>query len=198
MPHGFMACRCAAALQGQWIGIATQQSRQPVAMFHPGESGLSHSAINPQHMQNLGPEPFGGVDAALVLGIVFSAPGAGMMIDLLRLLDRGMILPQHKHGVGIFCKLRRQGQRDALLIHRTGRRACGVDGQSSHFGRCAGRGFLQRAGHRCLQSFDVIQGVLTKLILHGIAIKAGLPSGIVKNLAADLPAVGRINDQGAH
>nr|GFD49780.1 hypothetical protein [Tanacetum cinerariifolium] len=104
--------------------------RQPVAVLHPGVGGFSHGLILAHDVHNFGPKPLRRVDAALVLGEVLAAPGAGFVVDFGGLGQRGVVFPEHKQRVGILGKFGQHAQQLALLVHGAGRAAGGVDGET--------------------------------------------------------------------
>jgi len=120
MPHRLVARGAAAALPGAGIAHAGQKRRNPVALLGPRKSRLAHLLILAQHMENFGPEPFGGVDPALVAGIVDAPPAFGEGVDLPGLADGGMVLPEHEHRVGIVGEFGLQGQGAPLQVDGAG------------------------------------------------------------------------------
>lgn len=71
-------------------------------------------------MEDLGPEPFAGVDTADIAGVILFARLVAQAGNRLRLLHRGMVLPQHEHGVGVAGEFVAQRQHVAVGVDGRG------------------------------------------------------------------------------
>ena len=83
--------------------------------------GLGDGAVLASHVEDLGPEPFAGVDTADIAGVIFFAGLVAQAGNFLRLLHRGMVFPQHEHGVGVVGELIAQRQHVAVSVDGRGR-----------------------------------------------------------------------------
>jgi hypothetical protein len=126
------------------VAAAGQQKGYPVAVFYPGVAGCPDGRVGAQDMQQLGPEPFGGIDAADELQVV-GRKGSGMGVDGGGLFDGGMVFPQHEEGVGIVAEFGQQSQRGTGLVYGDGGRSGGIDGDGCYVAGCGGAG-LSEAG----------------------------------------------------
>ncbi len=86
---------------------AGKEEGDPVTVFHPGMTGLSNGGVNTKDVEQLGPEPFGGIDSADKLEIV-DGKVLGMGVDLCCLFYCGMVFPEYEQGVGILFEAREQ------------------------------------------------------------------------------------------
>ena len=98
-----------------------KQGRHPVAQLNPRRGGLGDGAVLASHVEDLGPEPFAGVDTADIAGVIFFAGLVAQAGNFLRLLHRGMVFPQHEHGVGVVGELFAQRQHVAVSVDGRGR-----------------------------------------------------------------------------
>ena len=163
---------------------AHQQPRDPVAVLAPGPGRRGHRGVGAQHVQHLGPEPLGRVDAALEAGVVGAAPGARQVVDLVRLAHRGMVLPQHEHRVGVLGETRVEGERSARLVIDRGHRRSGRIDSDSDDGVALRR--AQRGGQlpaSALQALGVVQGMLAEAVGRRVAVAPFAPAGIGRHRA---------------
>src|SRR5690606_27084373 len=103
MPHSLVASSASAAQDGRRVVNAAKQRGHPAAMLYPGMGASGYLLVGTQHMQDFRPEPFGGISTSRILGIV-RFPPARQPVNFFGLGDGGMVLPQDKHGIGVFRK----------------------------------------------------------------------------------------------
>ena len=70
MPQRFMPGATAAPTDILRTRGARKQGRHPVAQFNPGDGGLGDRVVFAGNMKDLCPEPFTGVNAADVAGVI--------------------------------------------------------------------------------------------------------------------------------
>ena len=190
--------RAPAARNGLGVAHAREDRRNPIAVLDPGMGGLAHGPVLAHHVQDLGPEPFGGIHPAAVPGEILAAPGLGQGVDLRGLGHGRVILPQHEHGVGIVLEPWLQGQGRALLVHGHGRGARCVHADARHGpGRALGPPG-QHVAHGLLQPLHVIQGMLAKAVRGRVAIHALGPARIGEDVRGGLDAVRGVDEHRAH
>ena len=132
MPKGFVPGAAAAATNILRAGGPGKQGRHPVAQLNPRRGGLGDGAVLAGHVEDLGPEPFAGVDTADIAGVILFARQVTQAGNLLRLLHRGMVLPQHEHGVGVAGELVAQRQHVAVGVDGRGGGAGAVNADTHH------------------------------------------------------------------
>ena len=198
VPHGLVPGGAAPAPECHWIRVADQHARQPVAVLDPGVGGGANSLVLTQNVQDLGPEPFGRVDASLVFGVVLATPGSGHGVDLVGLRHRRVVLPQHEHGVGVVGEFRLHSQGHAVAIHGDRRRAGGVHADADDVlgSICRGRG--QGVCHHRLQAVEVVERMLTELVAPRVAVPALTPARISTHVHAHFFTGPGIDEHGAH
>ena len=157
--------------------------------------GLGYGVILAQDVGNFRPEPFRRIDAALKLGVVGAAPGAGQLVDFGGFGQGGVVFPEHEHGVGVVLEAGREGQQLTLRVHRAGRRAGGVHGKAQNL---LGLHLAGYAAHRGFQAFEVVERVLAELVFGGVTILQLLPARVVKYVLGNFGAGAGINQQGAN
>jgi len=89
-----------AAFQCSGAGAAGKKEGYPVAVFYPGIYGFSNGVVYSKYVEQLGPEPFGGVDTADELQIIDIEPG-GVGVDGGCLFYGAVVLPEDEEGVGV-------------------------------------------------------------------------------------------------
>ena len=137
------------------------------------------------------PKPLRGVNAALKLRVILTAPGARQLVDFGGFAQGGVVFPEHEHGVGVVLKTRFEGQALALRIYRAGRGASGIDGQPNDL---LGGHLPGHAAHGGLQAFEVVERVLAKLIFGRVAILELLPARIIVHVLGNFGAGARIHE----
>ena len=95
-----------------------EQGWYPVAQFNPGYRGLRNGCVRAGYVEDLGPEPFTGVNTADVTRVVRFTGLVTQAGNGFGLFNGGVIFPQHEHGVRVISKLRTQRQDMAFGIHR--------------------------------------------------------------------------------
>ena len=184
-----MAGGAAPALEGGRGLGAAQDGGHPVTQLDPVAGGGAHGGIGAGDVQYLGPEPLGGVDAADVAAVVGELAAVAQGGDGLRLLDGGVILPQHEHGVGVVGKLRTLGQHTALCIDGSWRRAGAVHPDAAHGGTLVRGELAHHSNHRLLHGLQIVEGVVAELVVDRLAVVACLPAGVIDDLGRQLGAV---------
>ncbi|MNS68848.1 hypothetical protein D3C72_1021410 [compost metagenome] len=189
VPEGLVAGGAAPALEVRRGLGAAQDGGHPVTQLDPVAGGGAHCRIGSGDVQYLGPEPLGGVDAANVAAVVGELAAVTQGRDGLGLLDGGVILPQHEHGVGVVGKLRAQGQHLPFLIDGGRGGAGAVHPDAAHCGSL-GRGELtHHSHHRLLHGLQIVEGVVAELVVDRLAVVACLPAGVIDDLGRQLGAV---------
>ena len=189
VPEGLVAGGTAPALEGGRGLGAAQDGGDPVTQLDPVAGGGAHGGIGAGDVQDLGPEPLGGVNAADVAAVVGELAAVAQGGDGLRLLDGGVILPQHEHGVGVVGKLRAQGQHAPLCIDGGGGGAGAVHPYAAH-GGTLGRGELaHHRHHRLLHGLQIVEGVVAELVVDRLAVVACLPARVIDDMGRQLGAV---------
>ena len=173
----------AAADQLSRRGASGEFSGDPVAVFDPAVCGFPHCRIIPEHVQDLAPEPFARIDAALVFAEVGAVPLRGETVDPGRLVDCGVVLPEQEHRVGIFRKVGAECERDAVGVDRTGRRTGGVHRDAGH---PAGIGFPEDPADGRFHPFNIVQRMLAETVLRGVAVATIPPAGVVVDAGGKL------------
>ena len=117
MPQRFMSGAAAAAAQILRTRSTGEQGGHPVAKLYPRGGCLGDGAIFAGDVKDFGPEPFAGVDTADIARVILFARLVTQAGDRLGFLDRGVILPQDKHGVRVVSEFFAQRQHVALGIN---------------------------------------------------------------------------------
>src|SRR5882757_6752207 len=91
-----------------------------------------------------------------------------------------MIFPQNEEGVGVVFEAGEQSQGGACLVYGYGGGACRIHRNGFYTGCCCGAYLFQAAPDGLFQSFDVIQGMLSELVVIRAAIEAVLPAGVIE------------------
>ena len=173
---------------GRCLGAA-QDGGDPVTQLDPVAGGGAHGGIGSGDVQYLGPEPLGGVDPADVAAVVGELAAVAQGRDGLGLLDGGVILPQHEHGVGVVGKLRAQGQHASLPVDGGRRGTCAVHPDAAHGGALTRGELAHHRHHRLFHGFDVVEGVVAELVGDRLAVVACLPAGVIDDMGRQLGAV---------
>jgi len=190
VPERLVPGGAAAAGHGQRIGAAAEFARDPVAVFDPAEGGFAHGSVDFQRVENLAPDPFAGVDAALVHGVVGSAVAAGEFVDAGGFGDGGMVFPENEHGVGILFEARQQRQRGAVAVHRARGGTGGVDADS---GDAGGVDIEEHAPDHRFDSLEIVERVLTEPAVRRVAVKPVGPAPVIVDAGGEVFAVFRID-----
>ena len=132
MPQRFMSGATATTANILRARGAGEQGRHPVAQLNPGGGSLRDGAVLTRNVQNFRPEPFAGVNAADVAGIIGFARRMAQAGDGFRFFDRGVIFPQDEHRIRVFGELRTQRQYVAVGINGGGGGAGAVDADADH------------------------------------------------------------------
>ncbi|CCJ96418.1 hypothetical protein BN131_4091 [Cronobacter malonaticus 681] len=143
MPQRFMTGAATAAANIRRAGGAGEQGGHPIAQLNPRGGSLRQGAVLACHMQDLGPEPFAGVNPADVARIVRFARRMAQAGDFFRFLHRGVIFPQHEHRVGVVRELRVKRQHVTVGVNRGGRGASAVNADANHGGALLRRELCQ-------------------------------------------------------
>src|SRR5689334_15377584 len=85
-------------------------------MFYPRVGCISYVFINAKNMEQLCPEPLGGINSSHILQII-DRKFFCRCIDFSGLIYTGMILPQYEHCVGVFFKPGNQCKWSSCLIN---------------------------------------------------------------------------------
>ena len=186
VPHRLVPGGAAAADHGERLGAAGQFAGDPVAVLDPAVRGGADLRIDLQRVQDLAPEPFARIDAPFVDAEIGPAPACGILVDPGRLGDRGVVLPQNEHRVGVVGELRFQRERRAVTVHRARGRAGGVDRDAGDAGSILP---LERAFDHRLDSLKVIERVLAESVVRGVAVSALRPAGVIVYAGGELLAV---------
>src|SRR3569833_290176 len=107
-------------------------------------------------MQQLGPEPLRGVDAAHELQVI-DREFFSVRVDGCRLSDGSMIFPENEEGVGIVLKAGQQTQWCTRCIDGNGGRAGGVYRNGFDVGCNRRTGLLKAGTYGGFETFDVVQ-----------------------------------------
>ena len=190
-----MALCAAAANDLGGLGRTRQHSGHPLAVLYDRVGSVANGLIGTQHVQRLGPQPLRRVDTTLV-GRIVDLPAAAERVDLISLLDSGVVFPQHEHCVGVLGELLLQSQRRTLLVDEAGGRARRVECQTHYVGSHLGAYLREHLAYSSLQHLDIILRVLTILVGGGVAIFALLPTGIVAYGRSQRLTVCRIDQYG--
>lgn len=118
VPQRFVPGATATATDILRTGGAGKQGGYPVTKLNPRRRGLRDGAIFASDVKDLGPEPFAGVDAADIARVVFFTRRVAQAGDGLRLLHRGVIFPQHEHGIRVVSEFFAQRQHVSVCINR--------------------------------------------------------------------------------
>ena len=118
MPQRFMPGAAATAANILRASGAGEQRWNPVAQLNPRGGGLRNGTIFAGDVQDFGPEPFAGIDAANIAGVVFFTRLVSQAGDGFRFFHRRVVFPQHEHGVCVVGKLLFEGQHVAVGINR--------------------------------------------------------------------------------
>ena len=189
VPEGLVAGGAAPALDiGRGLGAA-QDGGHPVAQLDPVAGGGAHRRIGSGDVQYLGPEPLGGVDPADVAAVVGELAAVAQGRDGLGLLDGGVILPQHEHGVGVVGKLWAQGQHTPLCIDGGWRGTGAVHADAAHGGALTRGELTHHSHHRLLHGLQIVEGVVAELVGDRLAVMTGLPARVIDDLGCQLGAV---------
>ena len=198
VPHRLVPGGATAALDpGQIVGPG-QDGGNPVAVLEDGHRRPRDGGARGEDVEDLGPEPLRRVDAALEPGEVDATPGAREIVDPRRLRDRGVVLPEDEHRVGIFRKRRGERERDALAVGEDGRGPGGVDGDPAHLGGHVASGRGQCLFERGLHALEVVERMLAEAVGDGIAIESLRPARIGGDGDAGDGAAGGIGDHRPH
>ena len=159
VPERLMA-RCARISEHTArVCLARQHRGQPIAVLHPRGGCRANFRRRPLCMQDLCPVPFRGI-GALKSCIVLIAFVGEHLVDAFCLFDRGMVLPHIEHRITVILKFRKQRQRNALLIHRSRRRARCIDRQCPDLVCGLRAGVLQCAAHTADKRIQIVLRVL--------------------------------------
>ncbi|CNU52011.1 Uncharacterised protein [Salmonella enterica subsp. enterica serovar Bovismorbificans] len=138
MPQRFVPGAAAATADILRASGAGKQRRHPVTQLNPRDGGLRDGAILAGDVQNLRPEPFAGVNAANIAGVVDLAWLMAQTSDFVGLFHGGVIFPQHKHRIRVLGELWTQRQDVTVGVNRRWRRAGAVNANANDI--CALRG----------------------------------------------------------
>jgi hypothetical protein len=125
-------------------------------------------------------------------------PRAREIVDPRRLRDRGVVLPEDEHRVGIFPERRGEREWDTLAVSEDGCGPGGVDGDPAHLGRHVASGRGQCFFERGLHALEVVERMLAEAVGHGIAIESLRPARIGGDGDARDGAAGGIGDHRPH
>ena len=189
VPEGLVAGGTAPALEGGRGLGAAQDGGDPVTQLDPVAGGGAHGGIGAGDVQDLGPEPLGGVNAADVAAVVGELAAVAQGGDGLGLLDGGVILPQHEHGVGVVGKFRTQGQHTAFLVDGGRCGACTVHPDTAHGGALTRGELAHHRHHRLLHGLQIVEGVMAELVGDRLTVTTGLPARVIDDLGCQLGAV---------
>ena len=144
---------------------------------------MGDGAIFASDVEDFGPEPFAGVDPADIARVILFARLVAQAGDRLGFLDRGVILPQDKHGVRVvseFCAApaRCPRHRREPELSRCCRRQCPRRRRAVR--RSAKRARFQRRFH----GLDVISRVMAEAVVSAIAILSFPPARYHSTLVA--------------
>src|SRR5690606_9194674 len=117
----------------------------------------------------------------------------GVAVDFGRFGGGGVVFPQHEHRIRIFGKLWIQRQRSSGFVDSHGRGAGGIYGNALNVLCYRGAGLLHAIANGSFQALEVIERVLSELILVGPAVFSVTPSRIVKYRGSNLRPVGGID-----
>src|SRR5438128_563191 len=98
-----MACSADASFHLVHVCSACKKEGYPIAMFYPGIAMLSDFFISADHVEQLGPKPFGRVNTPYILKVV-DVKVLSVCINLSGFFYRSMVLPKNKHGIRICLK----------------------------------------------------------------------------------------------
>ncbi len=198
VPEGFMSGAAAAAADILWPRGAREQGGNPVAQFNPGDGCLGNRCVRAGNVQDLGPEPFAGVNPANVARVVCFTWLMAQAGDGFGLFHGGMVFPQHEHGVRVVGKLRAQREYAPFGIHRGGRGASAVDANPDNL--CPlGLSQVSKDGFDCrFHRLNVVTRVVTELVVWRIAVAPLLPARVPLNAGCYLLAGRTVHCQRAN
>ena len=195
MPHGLVPGGAAAARHGERVDVSGQFGGDPVAVLHPAERRLADGFAHAERVEDLREEPFAGVDAALIHGVVRAAVRLGVGIDLISLEDGRMVFPEDEHGVRIVLELRQHGQRDAFAVDGARGGSGGIDADADH-------ALLLDALHDALdddlEALKIVQRVLAELVVRSVAVFAFAPAGVVLDAGGEDLAALHVDQHGSY
>jgi len=168
-PKGFMAGSAYASPDISGFPAAGQQEGDPVAVLHPGVAGFSNGVIRAKDVQQLGPEPFGGVDATDVPEVICRKAG-GVGIDLGGFPDSGMVFPQDEERVRVVAEGGQQAEGSAGFVNGYGCRAGGIDGDGPDAAGGGGSGLGEAAADGLFEAFDIVKRVLAEAVFCRVAV----------------------------
>jgi hypothetical protein len=80
-------------------------------MLEDRDCGLCHLGVGLEDVNGFGPEPLRRIDPSDVFRVVHSPPGAREEVQAFGFGDRGMVLPENEHSVGVLGERRAERQR---------------------------------------------------------------------------------------
>ena len=193
-PEPLVPSGAAGALDGAGRERARQEARDEVAVLDPAARRLGDPPPLAQDVRRLRDDPFGRVDATDIAQIG-SVPLRRDAVDPLGLLGRGVVLPQDEHRIGVVREVVAQGERRAVVIGQTRRRAGGVHGQPRDPRRSALARLREAGANRALHRLDAVAGVLAVLLAPRVRVPARRPPLIRRGGDGELGAVHRVHQQ---
>ena len=139
--HGLVAGGAAAPLHLQRIVDPGEKAGDVVGALDPGVGGGGDLRVRPQAVEDLAPEPLGGIGPA-ALGEVFGVLGRGEGGDLGGFGVAGVVLPEPGVGVRVLLELLVEGERLAGAVDGERGRAGRVDADADDGGGIEGLDLL--------------------------------------------------------
>src|SRR5690606_4615488 len=174
-----------------------KHKRDPVAMLHPRIARLPDIFIRAKDAQQLRPKPLGRINATHIFEVisveVFCVP-----VDFGGLGRGSVVFPQDEHGVWILFKSREKRQGRPGFVDRDRRRTRGVDGDTLY-----GGGYLTSRNTYAIfdgvfESFEVIEGVLSELVVLRAGVLSVAPSRVVKYRRCYFGTIAGIHNHSPH
>lgn len=158
-------------------GHAGELGHDPVAMLHKSDGPFRHCRGMAGAVQDFGPEPLAGI-LPLMAGIV-CFPGGKGGVDLFRLRNGAVVLPEIKHGVALFLKALQQGQGAAAAVYGNRSGAGGIKGDADNAPALRRAQTGDAVLHSPLQGLQMVQRALPVDLLIRKAIHSPGPAGII-------------------
>ena len=178
VPHSLMAFRTTAADYITGLGHTCEHSRKPLAIFHYRICLGSHLRILAKHVDCLCPEPFGRIDATLILRVVYIVFLA-FHIDLCSFLYSSMVLPEDEHRIRIVLEFRKHSKRSSCLVGESRSRSCRIESDSHHICSNIRSTFAECLLYAGFQDFQIVLRVLTPLVGLRNAVESLHPTWII-------------------
>ncbi|MNZ89474.1 hypothetical protein D3C78_1084000 [compost metagenome] len=181
-----------------WRGGSRQQRRYPVAQFNPGGGGLAYFGVLARDMQDLGPKPLRGINAADIAGIIGKLAAAAQPVDGVSLFNGGVVFPQNKHGIRVIGKFRTQCQHLTLTVDRRRCGTGGVNANANHLQPLLRGHALHQSDDRLFHGFYIVERMVAKTVFRRVAEFAALPAGVIDHFGIEFRAVMAVDRQHPH